>query len=213
MWSRNGTELVDGAGVSGSHTATLSLTNAHAEQAGSYRVQVSNSAGTVSSNDAVLTVTPPPPPPDTLTAALDDPGLQWSTGGDGNWAPQTQTTHDGVDAARSGTIADSQSSTLDTTVTGPATVSFWWKVDSEKNFDFLNVDVDGQRGRLHLRQRGLAAADHSPGDRRSSHDPLDLHQGRLASRLGRTRPGSTRSPSARRPLRSRWPPPPTPRAW
>ena len=28
-------------------------------------------------------------------------------------------------------------------MTGPATLSFWWKVDSEPNFDFLRVDVDG----------------------------------------------------------------------
>ena len=52
-------------------------------------------------------------------------------------------THDGVDAARSGTITDNGVSRLETTVTGPATLSFWWKVDSEATFDFLNVEVDG----------------------------------------------------------------------
>ena len=143
VWSHNGTDLVDGAGVSGSREATLSLTNVHVEQAGAYRVQVSNTAGIVTSNDAVLTVNPPPPPPNGLTAALDDPQLQWLTGGDSGWTSQAAVTHDGVDAARSGAIGDNQTSSLDTTVTGPATLSFWWKVDSELNFDFLTVTVDG----------------------------------------------------------------------
>jgi hypothetical protein len=142
VWSRDGTELVDGAGVSGSRGPTLSLTNVHAEQAGSYRVQVSNTAGIVNSSDAVLTVNPPPPP-NNLTAALDDPALQWSTGGNGNWTSQAAVTHDGADAAQSGRITDNQTSSLDTTITGPAALSFWWKVDSELNFDFLRVDVDG----------------------------------------------------------------------
>ena len=52
-------------------------------------------------------------------------------------------THDGVSAARSGAITDDGVSRLETTVTGPATLSFWWKVESEATFDFLNVEVDG----------------------------------------------------------------------
>ncbi len=139
-WSRNGTDLVDGPGVAGSRTATLSLTGVHAAQAGTYRVQVGNAVALVASNDAVLTVTPPP---NTLTAALDSPALQWTTAGNTPWASQAGVTHDGVDAAQSGRITDNQTSTLETTVTGPATVSFWWKVESEATFDFLKVTVDG----------------------------------------------------------------------
>ena len=44
-----------------------------------------------------------------------------------------------------GPIGDNQTSSLDTTVTGPATLSFWWKVDSEPNFDFLTVTSTGPR--------------------------------------------------------------------
>ena len=41
-------------------------------------------------------------------------------------------------------ITDDQRSTLQLTgVAGPATVSFWWKVDSEATFDFLTVELDG----------------------------------------------------------------------
>ena len=92
----------------------------------------------------MLTVNPPPPPPpNTLVAALDTPDLSWTTSGDADWTAQTQVTHDGVDAAQSGTIGDSKSTSVETTVTGPATLSYWWKVDSEANFDFLKVTVDG----------------------------------------------------------------------
>jgi hypothetical protein len=54
----------------------------------------------------------------------------WITGGDANWSGQTVTTHDGMDAAQSGIVADSQETWMQTTVTGPGTLSFWWKVDS-----------------------------------------------------------------------------------
>ena len=100
----------------------------------------------VTTNQAVLSVNappPPPPPPNGLGAALDAPDSPWSTSGDAKWTAETQISHDGVSAAQSGPIGDSQSSSLETTVTGPATVSFWWKVDSEPNFDFLTVTVDG----------------------------------------------------------------------
>ena len=62
-----------------------------------------------------------------------------------------------MDAAQSGAIGDNQSSSLETTVTGPAMLSFWWKVDSEANFDFLKVTVDGVAALpRHLWQRRLA---------------------------------------------------------
>lgn len=66
----------------------------------------------------------------TLAQALDATNLTWTTSGTGGasgWIPQTATTHDGVDAARSGSANNSsQTSTVQTTVTGPGTLSFWW---------------------------------------------------------------------------------------
>lgn len=78
-----------------------------------------------------------------LASALDNTQLPWSTSGDASWTGQTQITQDGVDAAQAGDIGDNQSSTLQTTVTGPIKLSFWWKADSEADFDFLRVTVDG----------------------------------------------------------------------
>jgi subtilisin family serine protease len=83
-----------------------------------------------------------------LTTALDS-ALNWSsvpTAADmGNWFGQTNTLRSGdtTGAARSATIADSQSSSIETTVIGPGTLSYYWAVSSEANFDFLSFYIDG----------------------------------------------------------------------
>ena len=63
-------------------------------------------------------------------------------GGLAFWIGQSEVSHDGVDAARSGIVTDSQSTWMQATVTGPGTVSFWWKVSSESGYDFLTFLVD-----------------------------------------------------------------------
>ena len=92
----------------------------------------------------VTPVTAPPPAPagGDLAAALDTAGPVVSTG-DTKWTPQTVVTRDGVDAARSGVITHGQSSAMQTTVTGPASLSFAWRVESEARFDLLTVELDG----------------------------------------------------------------------
>jgi hypothetical protein len=139
LWKLNNTDLADGAGVQGSRTATLNLQNVQAAQAGSYTVQISNGAGNVTSTAATLVLGEAP----SLATALDTTGLTWTTAGAVGWQVQTATTHDNVDAVQSGKIADSQESTLETVINGPATVAFWWRSDSEQNFDFLSVELDG----------------------------------------------------------------------
>ena len=79
----------------------------------------------------------------TLADALDTTEWSWTTGGNSNWSHQATTTHDGVDAARSGTIADDESSYLQSTFTGPGTLTFWWKVSSEAYYDYLRFYLDG----------------------------------------------------------------------
>ena len=78
-----------------------------------------------------------------LEKALDNMALMLTTGGASAWYGQEEQTHDGVDAARSGTLGHSQQNWMQTTVTGPGTVSFWWCVSSEANYDFLEFLVDG----------------------------------------------------------------------
>ncbi len=79
---------------------------------------------------------------DPLATALN-PALVFTKGGDANWFAESDETHDGVAAARSGTIGQSQSTWIETTVKGPGTVAFWWKVSSEESCDILSLSIDG----------------------------------------------------------------------
>jgi Leucine-rich repeat (LRR) protein len=73
---------------------------------------------------------------------LNSPNLSWSTWGDAQWFGETTITHDGISAAQSGHITDSQESWLGTSVTGPGRLTFWWRVSSELNFDFLQFYIN-----------------------------------------------------------------------
>lgn len=83
------------------------------------------------------------PTPIFLGEALDNTGLTWTTSGDVAWYGQGALSHDGVDAGKSGTVTNNQSSVVSTQVSGAGTLSFWWKVDSEANHDFLRFSIDG----------------------------------------------------------------------
>ena len=82
--------------------------------------------------------------------AVDNTELSWTTGGNANWFGQTTTYYYGNDAAQSGAIGHSQSTYIQTTVTGPGTLTFYWKVSSESGYDFLRFYIDGieQSGRI-----------------------------------------------------------------
>jgi hypothetical protein len=78
--------------------------------------------------------------------ALNTCGVAWSTGGNTNptfWASQTAESHDGIAAARTATIYKGQEGWLETTVVGVTNVSFWWKVSSEANYDWLEFYTNG----------------------------------------------------------------------
>src|SRR5207248_2719123 len=68
-----------------------------------------------------------------LATALNGPStVTWTSSGDATWYGQTQSSHDGASAARSGPVGYDptfgyQSSFLQTTVSGPGIVRFWWK--------------------------------------------------------------------------------------
>ncbi len=79
----------------------------------------------------------------TLCGAVDNCNLTWTTGGNTDWFEQTDTTYYDEDAAQSGDIGDSESTYIQTTVTGPGTLSFWWKVSSSYS-DYLKFYIDGE---------------------------------------------------------------------
>jgi hypothetical protein len=83
--------------------------------------------------------------PCTLPEAVDNTSLSITTGGSGNWACDQTTSHDGVDSAKSGVITHNQTTSMSTTVVFAVsnTLTFWWKVSSEANYDYLRFYIDG----------------------------------------------------------------------
>ncbi len=81
---------------------------------------------------------------DTLGEALDAPSLTWTTGGDAPWFYQTTNTHDGVDAAQSGTTTNYwATSWLETSVTGRVTVLYWWRISSDPTWYTYQLNTNG----------------------------------------------------------------------
>ncbi|MDD2901286.1 MAG: M6 family metalloprotease domain-containing protein [Syntrophales bacterium] len=83
-----------------------------------------------------------------LSTALDNAQLSFSTSGNANWYGESTTSFYGGSAAQSGAITANQYSQMVTTVTGPGNLSFYWKVSSEKApagefYDYLGVYLDG----------------------------------------------------------------------
>jgi hypothetical protein len=77
-----------------------------------------------------------------LGEAVDNTALTWTTGGDENWFGQTLVSFYGGDAAQSGDVDDNQESWIQTTVTGPGVLSFYWKVSSSRERTHLVFVVD-----------------------------------------------------------------------
>ena len=144
-WRWNGVALSNGGSVSGATTATLTMSNVLTQQAGNYSVVVANTAGSATSANALLVVAAIAP----LAEALDTTNLSWTTSGSATsvqpWVGQSVTTHDGVDAARSGLVPDNEYGSLLTTVSGPGALSFWWKVSSESGNDQLRLYINGSQ--------------------------------------------------------------------
>lgn len=84
-----------------------------------------------------------------FAAAADAPSLSFTTGGDADWMVVTNPVHTGSSALRSGSITNSESTWLQTTVAGTGQLSFWYWTSSEASCDKLLVTIDGvQKGNL-----------------------------------------------------------------
>ena len=64
--------------------------------------------------------------------------------GDADWIAQTGTSYDGVDAVESGSVFANESSRFSTSKQ-TTSVSFWYKVSSEDNYDFFEFYINGSR--------------------------------------------------------------------
>ena len=76
-----------------------------------------------------------------FNAALNTTNFAWLTSGATNWFVENTNAYDTV-AARSGSVTGDQTSTLETTVTGPGLLTFWWQSPSGNSLD-LEFYLDG----------------------------------------------------------------------
>lgn len=69
----------------------------------------------------------------------------WQFGGVSDWSISDATPYEGVYSARSGIITHSQATSIsvDWNVYVEDTLSFWYKVSSEQNYDYLSFYIDG----------------------------------------------------------------------
>ncbi len=88
----------------------------------------------------------------TLAAALNS-DLTWTTepGSAASWFGQAAITHDGIAAAQSGAITQGQSSGIVTTVEGPGTVSFWWRISGGASDELTFATTDAASGSTTVR--------------------------------------------------------------
>jgi len=129
--------LHNGSALPGATNDSLQITDAQFSQAGAYQLVVSNRYGATATRPAKVAITFP------LPIALDATNLTWSTSNGFAWYGQPSVTHDGEDAGQSADISHGQESIVQTTVTGPGQLSFWWKVSSEAGFDQLQFRING----------------------------------------------------------------------
>ena len=108
-----------------------------------------------------------------------DSSLVFTTGGDGAWVGQDSVfSHDGVDRVNSGLIQNGQESWMETTVTGPGQLKYWWRCSSQADSDFARLLIDGVEELRFVRQHRLAAG--APyGFPRGAYHSLELLEGRF----------------------------------
>jgi hypothetical protein len=68
-----------------------------------------------------------------LPEVVDAPALTFARGGHVGFYGQLVTSHDGIDAASSGPLGTGQQSWMETTVTGPGSLSFWWRISADNS--------------------------------------------------------------------------------
>ncbi len=73
--------------------------------------------------------------------------MPWTLAGDGEWFVQDAVARSGSFAARSGAVDHRQSASLDLAFDAGegGELSFWYRVSSEANYDFLEFYLDGER--------------------------------------------------------------------
>ncbi|MBI2947476.1 MAG: immunoglobulin domain-containing protein, partial [Verrucomicrobia bacterium] len=149
--------LKAGQTLTGATGPTLTLTNLSSGDGTNYSVRITNAGGAVTSSNAVLTVagvtvgggtagqagtqiSTEPLGQAVDAVAANFAGILAPTGT--GWAADTSLGSDKRGFSAGG-LPDSQSRSMQVSVTGPGLVNFIWKVSSEARYDFLTVELDG----------------------------------------------------------------------
>ncbi len=136
-WQFNGVNLDDAGRITGADTSLLTISGIQPEDLGAYTAVVANDYGFATSTIAFVRFGTSK---ETLAEAVDLPNQTFTLSGSGFFY-ETDTTADGLDAARSAPIGDSSSTSFSTTNRGPIALSFSWKVSSETNADTLSISA------------------------------------------------------------------------
>lgn len=145
----SGDQRVSGDALSGTYVTTMTLP-AYSES-GTWTINVEavdvvgnrvSLNGTEFEVEGGIPPLPTPSPSKFLGQALDAVQMTWTTSGSA-WIRHTDYTSDGLDSAVTLPVPDGGQAVLQTTVTGPGTLYFDWKVDSEEFADVLSVEVVG----------------------------------------------------------------------
>ncbi len=81
---------------------------------------------------------------DPIAEALDYPGLSFTLTGNQDWYVTTADSfYGGSSVTIPSALGNNQSSTMETTISGKTSVSFYWKVSSEAKYDYLKFYIDG----------------------------------------------------------------------
>ncbi len=125
------------------NSSTLIISASASTPTGTYSIIISGVSSNITRtvNYALKVNTANP----SIGEAVDNTALQWTTGGNATWFGQSSVYYYGNDSAQSGNIGDDQNTWVQTTVTGPGTLKFYWKVSSEQKSDTLNFYIDGSR--------------------------------------------------------------------
>jgi hypothetical protein len=78
-----------------------------------------------------------------LADALNTTNLVWTTSGQAPWAATLGASHDGVASAQATIPGYQQQALLETTVTGPGTIAFWWRLGSASASTSYRFRVNG----------------------------------------------------------------------
>ena len=142
QWQEDGTNIADGGNISGSATATLKITNVNFGDAAFFSVVVSNSTGSVTSEDATLEIIYSPPTitaqPASLTQVTGSTAV-FAVTATGDQPLSCQWRQNGISLTDGGNISGSATSTLTLSSITLASAGTYTVVVSNALFEVTSV--------------------------------------------------------------------------